>query len=199
MKTKQLLTRTVYQGGLSLSSTPNVRPPSPAVSPSVSQSIQDIRRRLSFTQNPTDMSSTLNSGGSVTNPLSVSSSSVDSRAASFLQLPQFYWNHLQAPPAPTAPPADNSWEAVFNLGVVSPVTSTAVQPWTEDGNLDWLTDPTAEWSAVGQATTNPAHGNLFANTTTSMTVTRPDGIPSDQAEMNLALMRYLDKANRALL
>jgi hypothetical protein len=136
--------------------------------PAMPEGIQAIRRTLSVVEPPVE-------------PM------VHSGPSTLLQLPQYYWNHLQAGanPGPLTP----AWDALLNFAASPEIERSLLGNWqapsTGDSTLapDLPVDNSMDWINAG-----PEHGpggNFFAPTS-----------PIDQAEISSALMRYMLEAAR---
>jgi hypothetical protein len=159
-------------------------------SPSMTEGIQAIRRTLSVVEPSAAQAVTTTNGPST-----------------LLQLPQYYWNHLQG--ASTQVPATPAWEDLLNFTTSPEVETTLLAGWDTNmtgpngvtgndnangngangtngigsGPAAQLThvDTTMDWLAGTGVGTEQGPGGGFLSGVATM----------DQAEISSALMRYM--------
>jgi hypothetical protein len=156
-------------------------------SPSMTEGIQAIRRTLSIVE-----------------PSAVQAATTTNGPSTLLQLPQYYWNHLQG--ASTQVPATPAWEDLLNFTTSPEVETSLLAGWdanmtgpngvTVNGNVNGngtggigngpaaqLTqvDTTMDWLAGTGVGTEQGPGGGFLSGVATM----------DQAEISSALMRYM--------
>ncbi|RSH91638.1 hypothetical protein EHS25_009007 [Saitozyma podzolica] len=165
----KLFFEAVIQGGMKLSSNADeyVVTPSSATlgtSPSMTEGIQAIRRTLSIVE-----------------PSAVQAATTTNGPSTLLQLPQYYWNHLQG--ASTQVPATPAWEDLLNFTTSPEVETSLLAGW--DANMTGpnrvTVDTTMDWLAGTGVGTEQGPGGGFLSGVATM----------DQAEISSALMRYM--------